>query len=150
MRHVLIILLGALLSTCGIQPTLLEEVRALGELRVVTRNSPITYFIGQAGPEGPDYDLVRGFADHLGVRLKLVEVKRFGDLLSEVEAGRAQLAAAGLTVTTERARRWTLALRTSRSASGSFITRDENARSRPLTWWASDWKWSPSRATSRR
>ncbi len=105
MRHVLIILLGALLSTCGIKPTLLEEVRALGELRVVTRNSPITYFIGQAGPEGPDYDLVRGFADHLGVRLKLVEVKRFGDLLSEVEAGRTHLAAAGLTVTTERARR---------------------------------------------
>lgn len=105
MRHVLIILLGALLSTCGVRPTLLEEVRALGELRVVTRNSPITYYIGQAGPEGPDYDLVRGFADHLGVKLKLVEVNRFGDLLAEVEAGRAHLAAAGLTVTAERAKR---------------------------------------------
>ena len=29
MRHVLIILLAALLSTCGVRPTLLEEVRAL-------------------------------------------------------------------------------------------------------------------------
>ncbi|MDH5275978.1 MAG: membrane-bound lytic murein transglycosylase MltF [Gammaproteobacteria bacterium] len=105
MRHVLIIVLAALLTTCGVQPTLLEEVRALGELRVVTRNSPITYFIGQAGPEGPDYDLVQGFADHLGVRLKLVEAKRFSDVLSDVEAGRAHLAAAGLTVTTGRARR---------------------------------------------
>ena len=105
MRHVLIILLAALLSTCGVRPTLLEEVRALGELRVVTRNSPITYFIGQAGPEGPDYELVRGFADHLGVKLKIVEVDRFGDLLAEVEAGRAHLAAAGLTVTAERAKR---------------------------------------------
>jgi len=105
MRHVLIILLAALLSTCGVRPTLLEEVRALGELRVVTRNSPITYFIGQAGPEGPDYDLVRGFADRLGVKLKIVEAGRFGDLLSEVEAGRAHLAAAGLTVTAERAKR---------------------------------------------
>ncbi len=105
MRHVLIILLAALLATCGVRPTLLEEVRALGELRVVTRNSPITYFIGQAGPEGPDYELVRGFAKHLGVKLKLVEVDRFGDLLADVEAGRAHLAAAGLTVTAERARR---------------------------------------------
>jgi len=105
MRHVLIILLAALLTTCGVRPTLLEEVRALGELRVVTRNSPITYFIGQAGPEGPDYDLVQGFADHLGVKLVLVEADRFGDLLSTVESGRAHLAAAGLTVTAERAKR---------------------------------------------
>ena len=105
MRHVLIVLLSALLTTCGVRPTLLEEVRATGELKVVTRNSPITYFIGQAGPEGPDYELVRGFAEHLGVRLTLVEADRFGDLLSQVEAGRAHLAAAGLTVTAERARR---------------------------------------------
>ncbi|MEZ5565445.1 MAG: hypothetical protein R3F24_07950 [Gammaproteobacteria bacterium] len=34
------------------QPSLLDQVRASGELRVVTRNSPITYFIGQAGPKG--------------------------------------------------------------------------------------------------
>ncbi len=101
----LTILLAALLTTCGVRPTLLEEVRALGELRVVTRNSPITYFIGQAGPEGPDYDLVRGFADRLGVRLKIVEVDRFADLLTEVEAGRAHLAAAGLTVTAARSKR---------------------------------------------
>ena len=105
MRHVLIVLLASLLTTCGVRPTLLEEVRALGELRVVTRNSPITYFIGQAGPEGPDYELVRGFAEHLGVKLKLVEADRFADLLGEVEAGRAHLAAAGLTVTAGRAKR---------------------------------------------
>jgi membrane-bound lytic murein transglycosylase F len=105
MRHVLIILLAALLTTCGVRPSLLEEVRALGELRVVTRNSPITYFIGQAGPEGPDYDLVSGFADYLGVKLKIVEVDRFGDLLAKVEAGHAHLAAAGLTVTAARAKR---------------------------------------------
>lgn len=105
MRPVLIILLSTLLATCGVPPSLLDQVRASGELRVVTRNSPITYFIGQAGPEGPDYDLVRGFADRLGVKLKIIEVGRFGDLLGEVASGRADLAAAGLTVTTERAQR---------------------------------------------
>lgn len=105
MRTLLIILLGSLLATCARQPSLLEEVRATGELRVVTRNSPITYYLGPAGPEGPDYDLARGFAEHLGVRLRIVEADRFADLLGDVEAGRAHLAAAGLTVTSDRARR---------------------------------------------
>ncbi len=103
MRPVVIILLSALLLSCGAPPSLLDQVRASGELRVVTRNSPITYFIGQAGPEGPDYDLVRGFADRLGVKLKIIEVGRFGDLLTAVESGRADMAAAGLTVTADRA-----------------------------------------------
>jgi membrane-bound lytic murein transglycosylase F len=38
------------------------------------------------------------------VKLKLIEADRFGDLLSEVRLGRAHIAAAGLTVTPERAR----------------------------------------------
>lgn len=105
MRTLLIILLATLASTCARQPSLLDQVRAAGELRVVTRNSPITYYLGPAGPEGPDYDLARGFAEHLGVRLRIVEADRFGDLLGDVEAGRAHLAAAGLTVTADRARR---------------------------------------------
>lgn len=105
MRYLLVIVLASLVSTCSTRPSLLEEVQALGELRVVTRNSPITWYVGPAGPEGPDYDLVQGFADRLGVRLKIIEAERFGDLLLEVENGRAHLAAAGLTVTVERSRR---------------------------------------------
>lgn len=104
MRTALLIAVASLLCTCARQPSLLEEVRALGELRVVTRNSPITYYMGQAGPEGPDYELARSFAEKLGVKLKLIEAERFSDLLKEVRAGRAHIAAAGLTVTPERAR----------------------------------------------
>jgi membrane-bound lytic murein transglycosylase F len=104
MRTALLIAVASLLCTCARQPSLLEEVRALGELRVVTRNSPITYYMGQAGPEGPDYELARSFAEHLGVKLKLIEAARFADLLTEIRAGRAHIAAAGLTVTPERAR----------------------------------------------
>lgn len=104
MRTALLIAVASLLCTCARPPSLLEEVRALGELRVVTRNSPITYYIGQAGPEGPDYELARSFAERLGVKLKLIEAERFADLLTEIRAGRAHIAAAGLTVTPERAR----------------------------------------------
>ena len=135
MRHVLIILLAALLTTCGVRPTLLEEVRALGELRVVTRNSPITYFIGQAGPEGPDYELVRGFADHLGVKLKLVEADRFGDLLAR---GGVRPGPPGRR-RSHRDRRalpgaWTSARPTSRSARTSSITGAAPRPAPPPTW----------------
>jgi membrane-bound lytic murein transglycosylase F len=103
MRSAVLIAFTVLLCTCARPPSLLEQVQASGELRVVTRNSPITYYLGAEGPEGPEYDLVRGFAEHLGVKLALEEADRFGDLLGAVEAGEAHMAAAGLTVTQDRA-----------------------------------------------
>ncbi len=48
-------------------PSTLEQILALGELRVVTRNSPTSYYLGADGAEGPEYDLVRRFAADLGV-----------------------------------------------------------------------------------
>lgn len=105
LRSWLIITVAAVLSTCSTPPTLLEEVRAVGELRVVTRNSPTSYYIGPAGPVGPEFELVQGFADYLGVRLELMEAERFADLLADVEQGHAHLAAAGLTATEGRSQR---------------------------------------------
>jgi len=101
----LVIFCATLVATCGQPPSLLDEVLALGELRVVTRNSPTTYYTGANGPEGPEYDLIKNFADELGVRLKIVTTERFSELLPAVESGRAHVAAAGLTVTPERASR---------------------------------------------
>ncbi len=101
----LIIVCSALIATCGQPPSLLDEVLSLGELRVVTRNSPTTFYTGANGPEGPEYDLVKGFAAFIGVELRLQTSERFADLIPAVEDGRAHLAAAGLTVTPERAAR---------------------------------------------
>jgi len=101
----LILSLAALVTTCGQPPSLLDEVLALDELRVVTQNSPTTYYTGAHGPEGPEYDLIKGFADYIGVKLKLTTAERFSDIIPAVESGKAHVAAAGLTVTPERARR---------------------------------------------
>lgn len=103
MRALLLLCSVGVLATCSRPPSLMDEILALGELRVVTRVSPATYYSGPNGPLGPEYELVRGFADKLGVRLSLRVVDRFADLIPAIRHGEAHLAAAGLTVTAERA-----------------------------------------------
>jgi membrane-bound lytic murein transglycosylase F len=97
-KAVALVCAAALLGTCARPPTLLEEIQLAGELRVVTRNGPTTYYIGGAGPAGPEYDLVKGFADALKVRLRLIVVDKPADVIPALLSGAAHLAAAGLTV----------------------------------------------------
>lgn len=49
----------------------LGEVLARDFLSVHTRNTPTTYYEGRQGPTGFEYELMRRFADHLGVSLTL-------------------------------------------------------------------------------
>lgn len=91
-------ILCLLMGTCQRPPPLLEQIRALGELRVVTRNSPTAYYLGASGPEGPEYDLVRQFAAELGVALYIYSVPGFADIRDQIASGRAHLAAAGLSI----------------------------------------------------
>jgi membrane-bound lytic murein transglycosylase F len=69
-----------------------------GELRVVTRNSPTTFYHGVDEPRGVEYELVKGFADRLGVALKIEVAEQFRQIFPEVQSGRAHIGAAGLTV----------------------------------------------------
>jgi membrane-bound lytic murein transglycosylase F len=98
----MIILACAGMVTCSTLPPLLTQIQMLGELRVVTRNSPISHFIGPDGPVGPEYELVRGLADRLGVSLSIYTPASFDETLEELTSRRAHIAAAGLSVTPER------------------------------------------------
>jgi len=86
-----------LLGTCSRQVSTLEQILRGGELRVVTRNHPSAYYLGAAGPQGPEYDLAAQLAAELGVSLYIYAVPTVSDVLAEVESGRAHIAAAGLT-----------------------------------------------------
>jgi peptidoglycan lytic transglycosylase F len=91
-------LLCLLVGTCQRVPSTLEQIQTLGELRVITRNSPTAYYSGANGPEGPEYDLVRQFAHDLGVSLLIYPVPAFADIRAQLANGRAHIAAAGLTI----------------------------------------------------
>ncbi len=93
------------LAACGRPDTLVERIKAGGELVVATRNAATTYYEGPQGPTGLEYDLAALFAERLGVKLRMVVPDNFNDILGLVERGEAHIAAAGLTVTPERALR---------------------------------------------
>jgi membrane-bound lytic murein transglycosylase F len=93
------IVLGTLLSTCASPPSVLERIVRSGELRVVTRNTPAAFYYGADEPRGIEYELARGYAEKLGVGLRIYIDDR---VFPELESGKAQIAAASLTVSEAR------------------------------------------------
>lgn len=81
---------------------LLEKIKKDGELIVITRNSPTTYYIGNEGPTGFEYELADKFAEYLGVSLNLKVENEFQNILPEIVAGNAHIGAAGITHTKRR------------------------------------------------
>ncbi len=102
MRALFIILMASLLGTCSEPPDLLDQILEIGELRVVTRNTPSSYVVAPDGPSGPEFDLVRAFADELGVALIIESVDSVSEIVPRLLAGQAHMAAAGLSITESR------------------------------------------------
>lgn len=91
-----------LLNACSPNRNMLEQVLDSGELHILTRNAATTYYAGPHGPAGLEYDLVKAFADSLGVKLVIKTSDNLKEILNKVNSGEAHVAAAGLTVTEER------------------------------------------------
>jgi membrane-bound lytic murein transglycosylase F len=86
-----------MLSACVEKPSTLERVKEDGVLRVITRNSPATYFQDRNGETGFEYELVKRFADDLGVELKIETADNLDDLFNQLgQPDGPVLAAAGL------------------------------------------------------
>ena len=88
-----------LLGTCAPLPGVYDQIKILGELRVVTRGGPLSFYRDVDGsPQGPEFELAQRFADELGVRLKITAVRSYAEIYAALRTGRAHLAAAGLKV----------------------------------------------------
>jgi membrane-bound lytic murein transglycosylase F len=98
----------AWLAGCGMpEPgkplSLLARVQTEGKLRVVTRNAGTSYYLGPHGAVGPEFELAQRFASELGVELEIYAVPSLAELFQELLEGRADIAAAHITVTPARA-----------------------------------------------
>jgi len=96
------VILSFALGSCSVPPTLLEQIIASGQFRAVTRNSPATFYYGADEPRGIDYELAKGYADHIGVDLNMYVADGFWQIFPDVAQGKAHVGAAGLTVTDPR------------------------------------------------
>jgi peptidoglycan lytic transglycosylase F len=88
---------AGLIVACAPQPPPIDWIKAHGELRVVTLNSPTTYYQEAQGAEGFEYQLARRFAQQLGVKLLMYPVADVRAMQAEIATGRADIAAAQLT-----------------------------------------------------
>ncbi|NVK22342.1 MAG: membrane-bound lytic murein transglycosylase MltF [Kangiellaceae bacterium] len=100
----IIAMLGlVLLIGCSEPPlTQLEQVQKQGYIKVYTRIAPTTMYVGEDGFTGFEYELVKLFADDLGVRVQIVTENDIAYMLGEIQQGHADFAAAGLSVTAKR------------------------------------------------
>ena len=86
-----------MLGSCAEKPSELERIKEEGVLRVITRNSPSTYFQDRNGEAGFEYELVKRFASTLGVELQIETADNIDDIFSRLNRpGGPALAAAGL------------------------------------------------------
>jgi membrane-bound lytic murein transglycosylase F len=83
----------------------LEQIKRAGVLHVLTRNDPTTYYEGPEGYTGLEYDLAMLFAEQLGVKVKFETPNTFDDILTRISKGKADIAAAGLTITEPRSKK---------------------------------------------
>ena len=91
-----------MLVGCDAQDSL-EQIQSEGELVVVSRNSPTTYYLDKNGPTGFEYALTRLLAEEMGVALRIKTAFNLNDLFTQLKHKEADIAAAGLTLTEGRA-----------------------------------------------
>ena len=98
-RLLLTVLVGLVGCT---DPSVLGDLQPDGELVVVTRNGPTTYYLGADEPAGFEYELVRAFAESQDMGLRVKVAFTLEEVFETLQRGEAHVAAAGLTESEER------------------------------------------------
>ena len=95
---------AVLVSGCHSSPpqNKLHRIKNEGILRVLTRVDPTTYYKSPEGFSGMEYDLVQLFAKRLDVKVEFITPNTFDDILRQIVRDKADIAAAGITITEQR------------------------------------------------
>lgn len=110
----LLIVISMLLPSCGTKVkeeevkvaeesiTDLPEILKKGKLVVLAENSSTSYFIYRGKKMGFEYELLKEFADELGLELEVKVVHNLDDMISMLNKGEGDLIACNYTYTKER------------------------------------------------
>lgn len=99
-KLLLILLLSTSLLSCGGND--IDDLKKQGEIIVLTRNAPTTWYQGREGVLGFEHDLIQSYAKLNGLTVKFKIVDNLDELLATIQNGGAHLAAAGITRTKQR------------------------------------------------
>jgi len=80
----------------------LELIKKRGKLIVVTDFNSVDYFIYKGQPLGFNYELIKGFADHIGVSLEIRTNYNLKNTFRSLQENECDILAMGLTITKER------------------------------------------------
>lgn len=97
-----IIIVGLVFIASPVLSATLDQIKERGELIVITRNAPTTYYEERDNLAGVEYELAKRFASSLGVKAKFIVKDGIDDILAALKSGEGDLAAAGLTYTSQR------------------------------------------------
>jgi len=85
----------------------LSQIKSRGTLRVSTIDAPLSFHSKNNVQTGFDYELVKRFADYLGVNLDIRQRSTLNELFDDLNNDDADLLAAGLIYNTDRLKKFT-------------------------------------------
>ncbi len=88
------------------QKSLLDEIKKSKNLNVVLLNAPSTYYIGNEEPQGFEYDLLKSYADSLGVDLNITTAHTVKEALTLSKTPGVHITSASLSKTPLREKRF--------------------------------------------
>ncbi len=80
----------------------LDEIKEDGTLRVLVSYSSTSYFIYRGKPMGFEYELLERLAKELDLELELIVVNNLDHVFDDINSGKADMIAHGLTITADR------------------------------------------------
>ena len=95
------LMVAVMISGCAEQDGAVD-VEQSQVLKVISRNGPTTFYEDKNGLTGFEHALIKLFTERQGLKLELQTVYSLNDIFTALEAGNADIAAAGLTITEAR------------------------------------------------
>jgi len=101
-RGIVSVIIGLTIMVNPVFSASVKKIKQRGELVVLTRNAPTTYYEARDTLTGLEYELATRFAKSLGVKARFIVKDSVKDILVALEKNEADMAAAGLTHTKQR------------------------------------------------